>query len=349
MSTSFSNLAILIPTYNPNQNLYDLLIKVSSYQWNQIVVVNDGSSSINSNELLDQIKDINNVNVINHPSNQGKGSALKTGIEFLKNNENNIDGVITVDSDGQHQLEDILKVGTSSVSRKDDVLFGVRSFDDGTPLRSKFGNKLTKYLLYIFNGISIDDSQTGLRYMPTSLFGALLNLPGNRYEFELECLFTIKNLGYNITQIPIKTIYIDDNSDSHFRPILDSAKIYLVFARFSLSSLLSFGLDITIFAILLSFLDSILISTVLARILSGIFNFSINRTIVFRSSNNNSLLKDALGYIVLWAILVIFSGLIVSTAQGLDAYLIIPFKILIDLLLFIIAFYVQKNIVFKSR
>ena len=69
MNTSFTNLAILIPTYNPNQNLFDLLIQVSSYHWNQIVVVNDGSSSINSNNLLDQIKDINNVNVINHPSN----------------------------------------------------------------------------------------------------------------------------------------------------------------------------------------------------------------------------------------------------------------------------------------
>jgi putative flippase GtrA len=312
-------------------------------------VVNDGSSSINSNNLLDQINDINNVDVINHSSNQGKGSALKTGIEFLKYNKNNIDGIITVDSDGQHQLEDILKVATSSTTRKDDVLFGVRSFEDGTPLRSRLGNKLTKYLLYLFNGISIDDTQTGLRYLPTSLFSVLLNLPGNRYEFELECLFTIRNLGYSITQIPIKTIYIDGNSDSHFRPIIDSAKIYLVFARFSLSSLLSFGLDITIFAVLLSYLDSILISTIVARVLSGIFNFTLNRTIVFRSNRSNSLLIDAGRYILLWATLAIFSGLIVSTAQGLDAYLIIPFKIMIDLLLFIIAFYVQKNIVFKSR
>ena len=348
MNASFSSLAILIPSYNPGQNLLDLVLGLSSYQWNEIIVVNDGSSN-ESQIFFDNLKNIDNVHVINHSTNLGKGAAIKTGIEYLKNKKTRLDGLITADSDGQHLVEDIEKVAQSTKNRKNDVIFGVRSFEEGTPLKSKFGNKITKYLLYLFNDISIDDTQTGLRYLPVSIFSKLLTLPGNKYEYELECLFAIRNLGYNITQIQIKTVYIDDNAGSHFRPIIDSAKIYLVFARFSISSLLSFGLDISLFAVFLSYLDSIFYATIMARIISGIFNFTLNRNIVFRANRNSNLLKKSIGYIILWAILAVLSGLIVSSAQGVAMHLIIPFKIAIDLLLFLIAFYVQKNIIFHPR
>ena len=200
-----------------------------------------------------------------------------------------------------------------------------------------------------FNGISIDDSQTGLRYLPNSIFSNLLMLPGNKYEYELECLYAIRKLGYNITQIQIKTVYIEGNSGSHFRPIIDSARIYLVFARFSLSSLLSFGLDMSIFAFFLSYLDSIFAATIMARVISGIFNFTLNRTYVFRINHSRGIIKESISYFILWATLAITSGLIVSSAQGLEAYIIIPFKVGVDLLLFFIAFYVQKNLIFRVK
>ena len=246
-------------------------------------------------------------------------------------------------------LEDILKIAYSSINRENDVIFGVRSFKENTPLRSKFGNNLTKYLIYLFNGISIDDTQTGLRYLPSSIFENLLQLPGKKYEYELECLFAIRSLGYNITQIQIKTVYIDDNSGSHFRPIIDSARIYLVFIKFSFSSLLSFGLDIALFAFFLSVLDSVFDATLIARIISGIFNFTINRNFVFKVVQKNTIWKEIIGYVVLWAFLAVTSGLIVSSSQELTAHLIIPFKILIDMLLFIIAFYIQKTYIFNNK
>jgi len=346
MDTSFSNLAILIPTYNPNQNLIGLIKSLSLYEWDEIIVVNDGSSN-KSIKIFDNLKNINNVKVINHLNNQGKGAALKTGIKYLNQKKSNLDGLITADSDGQHLVEDIKKIAESTINRKNDVIFGVRSFEEGVPLKSKLGNKITQHLLYLFNDISIDDSQTGLRYLPASILNQLLALPGNKYEYELECLFAIKNLRYTITQIQINTVYIDENSGSHFRPIIDSARIYLVFARFSLSSLLSFALDITLFAIFLSYLDSILSATLMARMISGVFNFTLNKVIVFKGGKNNNNLKQLLGYIILWATLAMLSGLIVSSVEGVSTNLIIPFKISVDLLLFLIAFYIQKNIIFK--
>jgi len=347
MANSFPNIAILIPSFNPDKNLTDLVIKLSADSWNQIVIVDDGSSH-ESSHIFDKLKAVNNVDIINHSNNQGKGSALKTGIRYIDDNSKKLKGIITADADGQHLVEDIQKIAKSAQERENDVIFGVRSFGKNTPFRSKFGNKLTKQLLYVFNGISVSDTQTGLRYLPISIFSELLALPGNRYEYELECLFAINKLGYDITQIQIKTVYIEDNKSSYFRPLVDSARIYLVFARFSISSLLSFGLDIALFALFLSYLQSIFIATIAARVVSGIFNFVLNRNFVFQVNKKSDLVKESVGYVILWTVLAILSGLIVSFAQGSPAYMVIPLKISVDLLLFFMAFYVQKNIIFKS-
>ena len=348
MSSNLSNIAILIPTLNPKANLVDLVSSLSKFEWREIVIINDGSLS-ESKPYFEKLAGIKHLKIIHHSKNQGKGSALKTGIKYLSEKNKKIDGLITADSDGQHLVEDILKVANSSLQRENDVIFGVRSFKKDTPLRSKFGNNLTKKLIYLFNGISIDDSQTGLRYLPFSIFENLLELPGNKYEFELECLFLIKSLGYNITQIQIETVYIDNNSSSHFRPLIDSARIFLVFIKFSFSSLLSFGLDIAFFAFFLSFLDSVFNATIMARVISGIFNFTINKNFVFQAAKTNKIWKESIGYFILWAFLAITSGITVSLSQIITTHMIIPFKILIDMILFLVAFYVQKNYIFTNK
>ena len=181
------------------------------------------------------------------------------------------------------------------------------------------------------------------------MFNELLKLPGNKYEFELECIFLSKKLGYSITQIPIETIYIDNNSDSHFRPLIDSARIYLVFTRFSFSSLISYTIDILIFSFFISFGKSILFSTFLARLISGLLNFYLNRNFVFRANSNNNFIRESISFILLWLCLILFSGTLVSILQESPNYLIIPFKVFIDLMLFIVAFYVQKNFVFRMN
>ena len=348
MANLFPNIAILIPSFNPDRNLINLVTKLSIDSWSQIVIVNDGSIN-ESNHIFDKLKDINNVLVISHSSNKGKGAALKTGIKHINDNAKTIKGIITVDADGQHLVDDVQKIAKSAQERENDVIFGVRSFGDNIPFRSKFGNNLTKRLLYIFNGISISDTQTGLRYLPVSIFSELLTLTGNKYEYELECLFAINRLGYNITQIQIQTVYMDNNSGSHFRPLIDSARIYMVFARFSFSSLLSFGLDITIFALFLSYSQSIFAATIMARVISGVFNFILNRNFVFQVYDKNNLIKESISYIILWTILMLLSALIVSFAEESSSYVVILLKILVDLLLFFIAFYVQKNIIFNTK
>ena len=114
---SFSKTCILIPSYNPDQNLVDLINDISKYSWKNIIIVDDGSNT-ETKYLFDEIKENFEVTVLSHKKNFGKGAALKTGFDYLKSNELNSIGVITVDADGQHLVKDIVEIANSAENEK---------------------------------------------------------------------------------------------------------------------------------------------------------------------------------------------------------------------------------------
>jgi glycosyltransferase involved in cell wall biosynthesis len=345
---SFSKTCILIPSYNPDQNLVDLINDISKYSWKNIIIVDDGSNT-ETKYLFDEIKENFEVTVLSHKKNFGKGAALKTGFDYLKSNELNSIGVITVDADGQHLVKDIVEIANSAENEKNGVIFGVRRFDDETPFASIVGNRIISYLLNVMNGIDQEDTQTGLRFIPTNVLKDLLLLPGQRYEYELECLITIRKLGLSIKQVPIETVYIDKNQGSHFRGLIDSSRVLLIFFRYSAISLSSFGIDIVIFALLLSFYESIFFATIIARVISGSYNFLMNKFVVFLSPSITKFSKELLLYLSLWAFLAVISGALVSISNENEMHVTLLLKALVDTSLFFLAFYIQKNIVFNKE
>ena len=341
----FSNICILIPSFNPDGNLPKLIKEISQYKWNKIIVVDDGSSPATKKIFHDISKNFE-ITVLSHEVNKGKGEALKTGIEYIKHHVNTSHGFVTVDADGQHLVKDIERIAKSAIDNKDDVIFGVRKFGKNTPFASIFGNTVTRYLLHAMNNIAIDDTQTGLRYLPKLLIDDLLILPGKRYDYELECLITINNLGYNIIQIQIETVYLDNNKGSHFRGLLDSSRVLLILIRYSIISLSSFGIDILFFAIILSYSESIFYATIIARVFSGSFNFILNKLVAFKSYSRSKLFKELSLYFLLWATLALLSASIVGFLEGSAIHYTLLFKVFVDTCLFFLAFYIQKNIIF---
>ena len=99
------------------------------------------------------------------------------------------------------------------------------------PWRSRFGNTLTRRVLRWTHGLDLLDTQTGLRCLPAEFARETLEIAGDRYEFELECLLLAQARRRPIVQQPIRTIYIDDNASSHFRPLVDSLRVYRVILR----------------------------------------------------------------------------------------------------------------------
>ena len=204
---------ILIPAYNPTKDLITLIYKLKKNKEFDIVVVDDGSNK-EGKLILKKIK--NEVIFLSHEENRGKGAALKTGFKYVNENIKDIYGVITVDADGQHSYEDILKISRNLIENNKNISLGVREFSNSIPRKSRYGNNITKFIFKLITGKYISDTQTGLRGIPSMYLNDMISIYGERYEYEINMLLYIIDKKINIDEIKIKTIYINDNKASSF-------------------------------------------------------------------------------------------------------------------------------------
>ena len=347
-SLTWDSISLVIPAHQPDIGLIDLVNQLSSHPFRRIIVVNDGSDQ-GSAEVIDQLKDMDAVIVLCHETNLGKGAALKTAFRYLAENDSgHTRCVITLDADGQHSVEDILTVARRAVSDGDKMIIGVRSFSDKVPLRSRFGNLLTRDILRWTLQVDLSDTQSGLRCMPLDFAGETLNIAADRSEFELECILLAKRKKLPVVQLPIQTIYLDDNASSHFRPIVDSVRIYMVFVRYLFVSVTSFLLDITFFTLFYYLSSHIIGSTYAARVLSGAFNFYFNKHAAFRAQDKSRYIPEAIGYVALALSIATLSGLLVVWLTSITGWLPPLVKVLVDTNLFFLSFLIQRFIIFRD-
>ncbi len=343
----FKNICLIIPALNPDKKFLLLIEKLFLAGFNHIIIVNDGSTK--SENTFEQIKKDKRVILLEHESNRGKGAALKTGFSyFLDSFSPEFKGIITVDADGQHDVNSVTRIANSINQNPDKVILGVREFSDDIPLRSRFGNILTKNIFKFLYKVNLKDTQTGLRGIPSSLLKDYLKINYNGYEFEMDCLIMAKKLGYLFQQVSIETIYFDDNECSHFNPILDSLRIYFVFTRFIILSAVCFILDITMFITFFNISGNVFISTYLARILSGYINFYFNKFSTFHSHDKAKFKKELFLYCLLAFFIASMSSILVNFVTTNISIPILTIKILIDSFLFLLSFIVQKKVVFKT-
>ena len=155
----------LIPAYEPDDKLITLVDELKKYNV-YIIVVDDGSGSKYKN-IFEAIKD--KAHVISYKKNRGKGYALKKGMQFIKKNLNNDYIVVTMDSDGQHTVEDAEKLVKYVKKHKNTLVLGSRKRGEDTPLRSFFGNTITCFIFDLVTHTKIYDTQTGLRAFSSNL------------------------------------------------------------------------------------------------------------------------------------------------------------------------------------
>jgi glycosyltransferase involved in cell wall biosynthesis len=219
-------LAAIIPAYQPDNRILDIA-KILLASFGKVIIVNDGSHA-DKKEIFDALHE-NGCTVLTHQQNQGKGVALKTAFTFLlSNSDQQIKGSITIDADGQHQLSDVLRVAQEFLNNPEYLALGIRHFDLTVPWRSRFGNRITRWLFKNLYGLTLNDTQTGLRAIPQQLLEPLTRLKHSRYEYELSMLIFAAKNNINIREIVIETIYENNNASSHFRPLVDSWRIYRV-------------------------------------------------------------------------------------------------------------------------
>lgn len=335
----------LVPAYKPERVLLEVAASLlSGEQFAAVVVVDDGSGA-DYLEIFSALERMG-CRVLRHCVNLGKGMALRTGLNYAAAQYPDTVGIVTFDADGQHLSKDIEAVGSVLLQKPHSLIMGVRKFGRDIPLRSYLGNTITRNVMALLGGIRVSDTQTGLRGIPLLFVPELLHLFTMGYDFELDMLLRTKQKGIPIVEVPIETVYLDANASSHFNPLLDSMKIYLVFLRFNISSLLTAAIDYIIFTICILSGYSILAGIICGRIIAGFVNFSINKKFVFKSDNNHFYA------IIAYAMTVLLSGCIgwvcieyMVITLSMNVYLA---KVLIEILLYIFNFIIQRDFVFKK-
>lgn len=226
---NINNIVLLIPAYNPPPELIQFTKNLLNSGFNKIIIVNDGSSEKHSS-IFNEIKNLN-ITLLVHKKNQGKGLALKTGFNYCINNFKKISGLITTDADGQHAIEDIINIANQIAKNK--IILGKRLFKTkNVPFKSKLGNYLSRKTISAVSKQTIYDTQTGLRFIPINKLREIAMLPGKKFEYETNMLLYAKKFGLKIKEIPIKTIYLNNNKKTNFRPIKDGFIIYKSIFKF---------------------------------------------------------------------------------------------------------------------
>ena len=340
--------ALIIPAYKPDKKLLGLLAQFEDNDAFIPVVVDDGSGP-DYRAIFDALPA--GVTLLRHPVNRGKGAALKTAFGHVLEHMPQCDQAVTADADGQHRYEDILRVCDTARRHPEALVLGSRKFDGNVPLRSRFGNGLTRHVFSIASGVKVFDTQTGLRAFGRAAMARFVEVPGDRYEYEINMLLTAAQSGMPVVEEWIETVYLDDNASSHFNPFRDSLKIYLCILKFSASSLLSFIIDYLL-ALLLKALTaswpaalSLNFSVIAARLVSGTVNFTVNRKVVFKG--NETLGRSIVKYVALAAVILALN----LALMHLFTWMGWPFalaKIVTEVLLFCLSFVVQGKFVFRK-
>jgi len=345
MSGDSRRAVIIIPAYEPTEKLAELAADLSADR-RDIVIVNDGSSPA-CQAVFARVAALPHVTVLTHAVNLGKGQALKTAFNHvLINVSQDSVGVVTADADGQHLVVDIRRVAERLEQLPGGgqaLILGSRGFSGEVPLRSRFGNVMTRGVFRILIGRALTDTQTGLRGIPRSFLGELLQVSAGRYEFELEMLIRAAARRMSIEEVTIATVY-GTFATSHFNPLRDSLRIYFVFLRFLSLSIITAAIDYAAFAVVFTARREILTAIVVARLIAGTFNFLANRSVVFRSRGNAA--SEAAKYAALVVGLMLISYALISALVNVFHFNVYVSKVLVEGTLFLASFALQNLIVF---
>ncbi|MDO5301535.1 MAG: bifunctional glycosyltransferase family 2/GtrA family protein [Tissierellia bacterium] len=346
---------VLIPAYEPDEAMLHFLGELRE-AGARVLVVNDGSSP-EKEAIFAAARGL--TTVTGYEENRGKGHALKWGYRYILDELPKASYIVCADCDGQHSLEDTHRTLQACKAQGGGLTLGVRTFAKGsTPWRSRLGNFLSALLFSILTGVGgIYDTQTGLRAFHRSHLPFFLKIGGDRYDYEMLALKEWLLVHGGLEQVPIETIYRDmDNSNSHYRSLVDSVRILkILFTHgqailYTLVAILSFALD---FALFLTFhfllaplpRGRLLLSNLISRLFSATVNFLLNRNLVFDSQDR--LWKDVLEYGGLVLLVLFLNSLLLQgyAALGLDA----PYaKALTEGTIFIFSYFAQKLVVFRK-
>lgn len=332
------NVKVLIPAYKPDDKLLILIEQLISAV--DVLVIDDGSGT-DFSSVFDKARQLG-ATTLHHERNLGKGAALKTGIRHIRDHEQET-SLVTADADGQHSARDILRIVDLMREHSEALLLGVRNVGR-MPIKSRLGNSITQFFFRLVTKLDISDTQTGLRGLPYPLFDRLLCVEGDRYEYEMNMLLSLKEWDVPFREIRIDTIYIDNNSRSHFHALRDGVRVFSRVLKYCASSLICAALDFGLYTLSITWFP-IVESYAFARVISAIANYQLNRRMVFRAQAS---IRSVAGYFLLALCVMAAGSLSVSLLSNIGMNKVLA-KVFVDGILFICNYLLQKKVVFRKK
>ena len=221
-------LAIVLPSLDPDDKFNGVVDGLVNAGFAHIVIVDDGSDEDHQAPFR-RAESLPGCVVLHHGVNKGKGRALKNAFRHVLDALPETEGVVTIDGDGQHLLEDIIACGEKMLAMGDHVVLGCRDFDQpGVPPRSVAGNKTTSRMFKLFYGLSVSDTQTGLRAIPRQYLERMIAMDGERFEYETNMLLMMQKHSIPFAEQAIATVYDPEDYSSHYNAVKDSWRIFKI-------------------------------------------------------------------------------------------------------------------------
>lgn len=338
-----SRAVVLIPAYKPDDRLVALTGELRD-KGLDVLLVDDGGGETFA-PVFERCRALG-AQVAVHAVNLGKGRALKTGINAALLAWPDLTSIVTADADGQHTVSDILRLIDAVESHPDVLVLGSREFTGDVPFKSRWGNRITRAVYALASGVHVGDTQTGLRALPRRSLEAMMRIDGERYEYEMNVLLKLRDMNLGVFEVPIETIYIDDNAGSHFNPVRDALRIYMVIFKYLFSSVVSFVLDYALYWLCLGrFGLTPLLSYALARLVSSQVNYHLNKHTVFSGRGGKHSMAKYYALAVVQGLLGAGLVQLIPTLLPISAAVV---KIPVDIVLFAVSYLIQRDFVFAK-
>ncbi len=272
---------VLIPAYEPDKELITLAERLVDEGFS-VLVVDDGSGDRYA-DIFEAVRQ--NATVLTLSKNRGKGAALKAGMRYIRENMPDCEHFITCDADGQHRVEDVMRV-RERLHKGDHFVLTVRHAKTKVPLRSKVGNCLSRYVYTLLANRYLTDNQSGLRGFSRIHIDWLIKVEKDNYDYEMNVLYYASKKNIRISTLPIEAIYIGNNESSHFNPIKDTVRIYKSLFWLARGTFLAFALsEILVMVVSIIFGYQYLhITLPSVAAISFLTQFLLNRYVCFRGT-----------------------------------------------------------------
>ncbi len=210
-------LLLAVPVYNAEPVVHNVVKDLLENTDLPLLVVDDGS-----HPSL-QLPKNSRLQLIHQDENRGKGVALQTAMTEARNQ--GYTHLLSFDGDGQHRWQDVTKLVEAAEKNPEALIIGAREFDSSVPGVSRFGRRFSNFWVKYQTGVTVSDSQSGLRLYPLQPF-AETHFFTKRYDFEIEVLVRGIWKGLQVKDVNVGVIYAPkEERISHFNKFWDNVRI----------------------------------------------------------------------------------------------------------------------------